>query len=239
MRRTLIVSSGAPSERAASRATGSPLRESATTTGASARSRSRRSPSLRPALRRSGKSADPWMSCERVMGNADATAAGPARHRLSSEFACGKAAAGARPGADGPRARRREDPPAMTATLAPPPPAALGRRAPEFIRRTAPLLSPLLRAWFRPEVRGLERIPPTGPVLLVGNHSGGNVSPDTLVLTLAFTKRFGPERPFFQLAHDLVLAMPWLRVLPRYGTVAAAPATARAALASGAAGLRF
>ena len=46
------------------------------------------------------------------------------------------------------------------------------------------------------DVRGLDRIPPEGPVLLVGNHSGGNVPPDTFVLTLAFCSYFGVERPF-------------------------------------------
>ena len=40
----------------------------------------------------------------------------------------------------------------------------------------------LASLWFRAEVRGLENIPEEGPVLLVGNHSGGNVTPDTLRL---------------------------------------------------------
>ena len=36
--------------------------------------------------------------------------------------------------------------------------------------------------------------PTTGPVLLVGNHSGGNMTPDTIVFTLAFSTYFGVER---------------------------------------------
>jgi 1-acyl-sn-glycerol-3-phosphate acyltransferase len=128
---------------------------------------------------------------------------------------------------------------AMTTALAPRATAQLGRRDPELIARATPLLWPLLRAWFRPDVRGLERIPATGPVLLVGNHSGGNMTPDTVVLTLAFARRFGPGRPFFQLAHDLVLAAPWLRLLRSFGTVSADPAVARAALAAGAAVLVY
>jgi len=127
----------------------------------------------------------------------------------------------------------------MTEAVLPRAAPSLQRRDPELIRRATPLLWPLLRAWFRPEVRGLERIPATGPVLLVGNHSGGNMTPDTVVLTLAFTRRFGPDRPFFQLAHDLVLAAPWLRLLRSFGTVPADPAVARAALASGAAVLVY
>ena len=79
-------------------------------------------------------------------------------------------------------------------------PAGLRERDPDYIRRSLPFTWPLLAAWFRPEVRMLGRIPANGPVLLVGNHSGGNVAPDTLVFTLAFYRRFGVERPFFQLA---------------------------------------
>jgi 1-acyl-sn-glycerol-3-phosphate acyltransferase len=119
------------------------------------------------------------------------------------------------------------------------PAAALARRDPDFVRHVLPVLWPVLRAWFRPDVRGLDRIPAAGPVLLVGNHSGGNVSPDTLVLALAFNRRFGPERPFFQLAHQLVTAAPWLQLLRRFGTVTADPETARAALAAGAAVLVY
>jgi 1-acyl-sn-glycerol-3-phosphate acyltransferase len=72
-------------------------------------------------------------------------------------------------------------------------------------------------------------------VLLVGNHSGGNMTPDTMVFALAFATYFGVERRFFQLAHNLVLAMPWLATLRKYGTVAASPENANLALDTGAA----
>lgn len=68
---------------------------------------------------------------------------------------------------------------------------ALRARDPGWMEWTVPLLWPALNAWFRPQVLGLDRIPPHGPVLLVGNHSGGNVAPDTLVFATAFTRRFG------------------------------------------------
>lgn len=116
---------------------------------------------------------------------------------------------------------------------------ALQARDVGWIDRTVPLVWPLLKAWFRPDVRGLERIPADGPVLLVGNHSGGNVAPDTLVFTTAFIRRFGARRPFFQLAHRLVMAAPWLRLLRRYGTVTASHENARAALQAGAAVLVY
>jgi 1-acyl-sn-glycerol-3-phosphate acyltransferase len=69
----------------------------------------------------------------------------------------------------------------------------------------------------------------------VGNHSGGNVTPDTHVFTLAFTTYFGVERRFHQLAHNLVLSLPCLGILRKYGTVAANPANAERALQEGAA----
>jgi 1-acyl-sn-glycerol-3-phosphate acyltransferase len=72
-------------------------------------------------------------------------------------------------------------------------------------------------------------------VLLVGNHSGGNLTPDTTVFTLAFNTYFGVERAFYQLAHNLVLSMPALKQLRKFGTVAASPENARKALHSGAA----
>jgi 1-acyl-sn-glycerol-3-phosphate acyltransferase len=115
------------------------------------------------------------------------------------------------------------------------PVADLDERDPDYIRESLPGLWLLASLWFRGEVRGLGNIPEEGPVLLVGNHSGGNVSPDTLVFTLAFSTYFGVERRFYQLAHNLVLSMPGLGFLRKYGTVAASPENAERALASGAA----
>jgi 1-acyl-sn-glycerol-3-phosphate acyltransferase len=115
------------------------------------------------------------------------------------------------------------------------PRADLDERDPDFIRESLPGLWLLATIWFRGEVRGLEHIPEEGPVLLVGNHSGGNMTPDTTVFTLAFNTYFGVERRFFQLAHNLVLVMPGLGYLRKYGTVAASPENADKALSSGAA----
>jgi 1-acyl-sn-glycerol-3-phosphate acyltransferase len=115
------------------------------------------------------------------------------------------------------------------------PRADLDERDPDFIRERLPLLWLFASLWYRGEVRGLGNIPDSGPVLLVGNHSGGNLIPDTVVFTLAFNTYFGVERAFFQLAHNLVLSMPGLGQLRKFGTVAASPENARSALDSGAA----
>src|SRR3954449_2788998 len=117
------------------------------------------------------------------------------------------------------------------------PTADLDERDPDYIRETLPGMWLLASFYFRADVKGLEKIPAEGPVLLVGNHSGGNVTPDTLVFTLAFNTYFGVERRFFQLAHNLVMAMPQGRIanLRKYGTVAASRENALQALESGAA----
>jgi 1-acyl-sn-glycerol-3-phosphate acyltransferase len=120
------------------------------------------------------------------------------------------------------------------------PPADLDDRDPDYIRDNLPGLWLLATVWHRADVRGLEHIPETGPVLLVGNHSGGNASPDTLIFTLAFCARFGVERRFHQLAHNLVVSYPVLGgMLRRFGAVAASPDNARRALRSGAAVLVY
>jgi len=111
----------------------------------------------------------------------------------------------------------------------------LDERDPDFIRERLPLMWLAATVWYRGEVRGLGNIPDEGPVLLVGNHSGGNMIPDTLLFTLAFSTFFGVERRFYQLAHNLVLALPGLGSLRKFGTVAASPSNAREALESGAA----
>src|SRR3954470_22633812 len=111
----------------------------------------------------------------------------------------------------------------------------LDARDPEYLDATLPAINEVLGAWFRPEVSGLDNIP-DGPVLLVGNHSGGTLIADTFVFAAAFLERFGTERPFHQLAHDLVFQVPGIREsLMRSGTVPANPDNMRRALERGAA----
>jgi 1-acyl-sn-glycerol-3-phosphate acyltransferase len=98
------------------------------------------------------------------------------------------------------------------------------KRDPSYIERTLPALRLSSKLYFRADVRGLEHIPAEGPVLLVGNHSGGTWIADTFVFSQYFYDRFGAQRRFHQLAHDLVFKVPGLRALvERYGTVPASP----------------
>ncbi|MGI9020645.1 MAG: lysophospholipid acyltransferase family protein [Solirubrobacterales bacterium] len=114
--------------------------------------------------------------------------------------------------------------------------ADLDDRDPDWLRERLPLLWLLATIWFRGEVRNLGNIPEKGPVLLVGNHSGGNVTPDTFIFTLAFSSYFGIERKFHQLAHNLVVTLPVSGGLVRRGgTVAASHKNAEKALKAGAA----
>lgn len=109
-------------------------------------------------------------------------------------------------------------------------------RDPRYIERTLPALRLTSKLYFRADVRGLAHIPAEGPALIVGNHSGGTMIVDTYVFAQAFYDHFGADRPFFQLAHDLVFKLAGVRSLvQRYGTVPASPANMGRALRKGAA----
>jgi 1-acyl-sn-glycerol-3-phosphate acyltransferase len=107
----------------------------------------------------------------------------------------------------------------------------LDERDPDYIRETLPALRLLSSLYFRADVRGLGNIPAAGPVLLVGNHSGGTMIADTFVFAQAFYDHFGPQRRFHQLAHDLVFKVAGARALvQRYGTIPASRENMKRAL---------
>lgn len=112
-------------------------------------------------------------------------------------------------------------------------------RDPNLIRSQLPL-SRVVLSYFSPEVRGVENVPTSGPVLVVGNHSGMFYMPDAWITGLALTDRRGVESPIYTLAYDLLLSAPLLgRYLRRLGLVPADPGTAEAALQGGAAVLVY
>jgi 1-acyl-sn-glycerol-3-phosphate acyltransferase len=113
--------------------------------------------------------------------------------------------------------------------------ADLHDRDPDYLREILPLLWLISTFYFRGEVHNLGNIPEDEPALLVGNHSGGNVIPDSFIFTLAFSTYFGVERPYYQLAHNLAIAWPVAGdLLRKSGTVSASPEHAERALESGA-----
>ncbi len=109
---------------------------------------------------------------------------------------------------------------------------------PQYVKRAMSVMGPLLRYYFRGEVRGLEKIPAEGPVLIVGNHSGGTMIADTFVFTMAFYDHFGVERRFHQLAHDIAVKFPGTGLRP-FGGVNASRENAMEAFDKGAAVLVY
>ena len=110
---------------------------------------------------------------------------------------------------------------------------------PGFTRQLTSRLGPLIKRYFRAEVRGLESIPAAGGALLVSNHSGGMFTPDVLIFAPAFYEKFGFDRPIYTLAHWGVFLGnigDWLR---RVGVIEASRENAARALREGALVLVF
>lgn len=97
---------------------------------------------------------------------------------------------------------------------------------------------PIVKLYFRSEVRGLYNIP-RGGALVVSNHSGDLTTPDMSVFAVAYYARFGYRRPLYVLAHDNLFSGPAAGLLRRTGIVRATRANASAALAAGATLLDF
>lgn len=114
----------------------------------------------------------------------------------------------------------------------PPAPESIGPD-PDTIRRVRPVVEALL-AYFHPEVRGFERLPRRGPMLLVGNHSGGTYMPDYWALWSQWSRRRGPEDPLYSLGFDMLFSAPGVgALLRRLGTVPASQANAARLLEEG------
>lgn len=110
---------------------------------------------------------------------------------------------------------------------------------PKFTEQLKNVVGPLVKRWYRAEVRGLDHIPRAGGALVVSNHSGGMLTPDVLIFASAFYDTFGFRRPVYTLAHYGVFLGPldgWLR---RAGVIEASRENAAKALHSGAVVLVF
>ncbi|MGD1171070.1 lysophospholipid acyltransferase family protein [Mycobacterium seoulense] len=100
------------------------------------------------------------------------------------------------------------------------------------------LTRPIVKHYFRSEVRGLDNIP-DGPSLVVGNHSGGLTTFDLSVFAVDYYDRFGYERPLYALGFDTIFAGPAGDFLRRTGVIRATRENAAKALAAGAVVLVF
>lgn len=112
-------------------------------------------------------------------------------------------------------------------------PHEVGAWDPGFTERLVTAAEPLARRWFRFEVRGLESLPPSGGALIVGNHSGGMLTPDVLIFAAAFYRKFGYQRPLYTLGHDGMFVGPMSEWLGRLGVIRATSNNTARALRSG------
>ena len=74
---------------------------------------------------------------------------------------------------------------------------------------------------------------PEGGALMVSNHSGGLIAMDVPVLAVAFHDEFGPDRPLYVLAHDLLFMGASGPIMRKAGFLPATRENAHAVLTSG------
>lgn len=106
-------------------------------------------------------------------------------------------------------------------------------RDPELVALLCDLWRVLGRYYFRLRVQGVDNVPPNGPVLFVGNHSGGFLPSEAFFTALSVHERFGVERAIYTLAHDFLFEDPLLRrYAGRLGILRAGYASAHHAFAA-------
>jgi 1-acyl-sn-glycerol-3-phosphate acyltransferase len=110
---------------------------------------------------------------------------------------------------------------------------------PAFTEQIKNWAGPVIKRYFRAEVRGLDAVPSVGGALLVSNHSGGMLTPDVMIFAPAFYDKFGFDRPVFTLAHSALFVGPMGEWLHRLGVIEANRENAEKALHAGALVLVF
>lgn len=85
---------------------------------------------------------------------------------------------------------------------------------PSFVRRVLPMVDAYI-GYFDAEVEGFERVPPRGPMLLVGNHSGGMYMPDSWAFFRTWIRERGLDEPLYGLGFDLMFSIPGMGPLVR------------------------
>ena len=107
-------------------------------------------------------------------------------------------------------------------------------RDPKFLALLLDAFRPVARHYFRATYTGIEKVPASGPMLLVGNHNGGLLTTESYLTYLAIWDRFGPERALYGLAHDVLFDDPTLRTYAgKFGALRASHEGAQAAFSAG------
>jgi 1-acyl-sn-glycerol-3-phosphate acyltransferase len=110
---------------------------------------------------------------------------------------------------------------------------------PRAVRLMVPLIT-AINSYFGAEIRGWENLPKDGPMLIVGNHSGGAQTIDVAPLLGRWMEDRGAETPLYMLGYDLLFAYPIVgRLWRKLGLLRADPGIAEAALRRGAATVVF
>ena len=103
---------------------------------------------------------------------------------------------------------------------------------PDFMRRLVAKME-IFTSYFGAEVRGMDRVPKS-PVLLIGNHSGGIITPDTSAVYAAWYRTRGFDDPLMGLAFDGIYGVPgWRELMRKIGQMPASMDNAEAALGQG------
>lgn len=105
-------------------------------------------------------------------------------------------------------------------------------RDPKSVAKFMSITGPLMRTYFRCEVRGMANVP-DGGALVVGNHSGGLMTMDLPVFLTGFVDEFGYDRPMHLLSHQYLFLGPLGKLLRSIGMVPATPDNARQVLSDG------
>ncbi|MCV7171474.1 MULTISPECIES: 1-acyl-sn-glycerol-3-phosphate acyltransferase [Mycolicibacterium] len=111
-------------------------------------------------------------------------------------------------------------------------PSEISKWDPGFTAQVMAVLRPILKAYHRVEVRGLDDFPPGG-ALVVSNHSGGLFAMDVPVFASGFYEKFGYDRPVYTLSHDMLMTGPTAEFFIKIGFIRANHDNADDALRSG------
>jgi 1-acyl-sn-glycerol-3-phosphate acyltransferase len=73
---------------------------------------------------------------------------------------------------------------------------------PDRVRRSHRWIAPIMRRYFRTDVRGLDRIP-DGQQIIVASHDGGVLPLNGFAFAAEWYERFGFDRPLYVLVHEI------------------------------------